>query len=147
MNVDFAQLVDGIGDGVVVSDTKGTIAYWNASAERIFGFSQQEALGASLDIIIPERFRERHWDGYFNTVKTGETRYGTELLRVPALNQEGQTISIAFTVALHYDENKEVNGVIAVVRDETERYREERRLKNRLATLEAASAEKGQAEE
>jgi hypothetical protein len=53
------------------------------AAERIFGFAKAEALGRSLDLIIPERFRARHWDGYRKTMATGSTRYATDILRVP----------------------------------------------------------------
>ena len=136
--IDFVQLVGAAGDAVVVSDPSGTIVYWNASAERIFGFSEAEALGQSLDLICPDRYRKRHWHGYHHTMETGQTRYGAELLRVPALSKDGRPLSIAFSVAL-LKQDGAATGIVAIVRDETERWNEDRALRQRLADLEAAA--------
>jgi PAS domain S-box-containing protein len=81
--IDFQQLVNAIGDAVIMSDAGGSITLWNPAAERMFGFTQSEARGNSLDLIIPERLRGRHWDGYHKTMATGEIRYGNDVLRVP----------------------------------------------------------------
>lgn len=135
--IDFEQLVRGIGDGVIVCDAAGAITFWNDAATRIFGFTASDALGHSLDLIIPERQRQRHWDGYHKTAATGETRYGNDLLRVPAVHKEGKPLSIAFTVAMLYDPAGQVASVIAVVRDDTARWSEERALKARVRELEA----------
>ncbi len=139
--VDCEQLVQSMGDAVVVTDGKGDIVLWNAAATRIFGFSEAEALGQSLDIIISERQRGRHWDGYEKTMSSGQTRYGTTLLRVPALHKDGHTLSIAFTVALLKGAQGEVEGVAAVIRDETSRFQDERALRKRITELEARLAE------
>lgn len=138
--IDFAQLASVAGDGIVVSDAEGKILFWNASAERIFGFSAEEAIGQSLDLITPERHRKRHWEGYHKTMSTGETRYGAELLRVPALSRQGHPLSIAFTVALLRDAAGSVNAIVAIIRDETKRWTDERELRRRLAELEAEVA-------
>jgi len=135
---DTSGLVAAIGDAVVISDVDGRIVIWNPAAERIFGFSEAEALGQSLDLITPERHRRRHWDGYAKTMRTGETRYGTSLLKVPALHKDGRALSIAFTVALLHGAAGEVTGIAAVIRDETERFQEERSLRRRVAELEEA---------
>lgn len=135
--VDFEQLAKVMGDGVVISDAKGDIVFWNSAAERIFGYTASEALGKSLDIITPERFRERHWDGYKKTMETGTTRYGTTLLTVPAIHKEGKPLSIAFTVAMLTNEAGDVGGIAAIVRDDTERFQGDRALKKRIAELEA----------
>jgi PAS domain S-box-containing protein len=135
--VDLHQLVQAIGDAVIVSDPGGAIAMWNPAAERIFGYTEKEALGQSLDLIIPEKQRKRHWDGFHKTMQTGQTRYATDVLRVPAIDKEGHRLSIAFTVALLYSEEKKLTGIVAVVRDETTRFAEERELRKRLAELEA----------
>lgn len=135
---DISGLVAAIGDGVVISDADGRIVTWNPAAERIFGFSEAEALGETLDLITPERHRRRHWDGYAKTMRTGETRYGTSLLKVPALHKDGRALSIAFTVALLHGADGEVTGIAAVIRDETERFQEERSLRRRVAELEEA---------
>jgi PAS domain S-box-containing protein len=137
--IDFEQLVAVIGDAVVISDASGAITLWNPAAERMFGFTQEEALGNSLDLIIPERLRGRHWSGYEKTMATGETRYGHDVLRVPAVHKDGRSLSIAFTVALLHSAGPErsVTGIVAVIRDETSRFTEERNLRKRLAELEA----------
>jgi len=139
-DIDFQQLANALGDGIVVCDAAGTIIFWNAAATRIFGFSESEAIGQSLDLIVPQRQRERHWDGYHKTMATGETRYGSDLLRVPAVHKEDKPLSIAFTVALLHAPDGEVSAIVAVVRDETERWSMERKLRARVAELETASA-------
>src|SRR6266571_4701841 len=123
---DLKQLVEAVGDGIIVCDAGGAIVLWNAAATRIFGFTPEDALGKSLDLIIPERQRQRHWDGYHKTMSTGETRYGNDVLRVPALHKEGRPLSIAFTVAMLHNPDGSVSAIIAVVRDETARFAEER---------------------
>jgi len=135
--IDFQQLVNAVGDAIVVCDANGAITFWNPAAERLFGFAEQEALGRSLDLIIPERQRQRHWDGYNKTMQTGQTRYGNDVLRVPALHKDGRTLSIAFTVAMLFSAEKTVTAIIAIIRDETARFSEERSLRKRLAELEA----------
>ena len=134
--IDYQQLVEVIGDAVVVADTSGAINLWNPAAERLFGFTQAEALGNSLDLIIPERLRERHWAGYRKTMATGETRYSHDVLRVPAVHKDGRALSIAFKVGLLYGAQHEVTGIVAVIRDETTRSAEERDLRKRIAELE-----------
>ncbi|SAK76164.1 sensory box histidine kinase/response regulator [Caballeronia fortuita] len=135
--IDYEQLVNAIGDAVIVSDASGAITLWNPAAERMFGFTASEALGQSLDLIIPERLRGRHWDGYHKTMATGETRYGHDLLKVPAVDKAGRAMSIAFTVALLHSPQGELNGIVAIIRDETARFQEERARRLRIAELEA----------
>ncbi len=128
----LAGLITELADAVVVADTAGTICFWNGAAERVFGWTADEAVGASLDLIIPERQRTRHWDGYRSVMSTGTTKYGSNLLRVPSLHADGQRRSIAFTVTLLKDAEGAVTGIAAVVRDETERWNQEQELR-RLA--------------
>ena len=134
--VDLSQLVGCVGDAIIVVDAHEKIVLWNAAATRIFGYSEDQALGNSLDLIIPERHRQRHNEGCRKSMDTGITRYGTSLLKVPALHQSGNMLSIAFTVGMLFDENQKVNGIVAVIRDETERFAEERVLKKRISELE-----------
>jgi len=134
---DLAGFVAAIGDAVVVADPDGAITVWNPAAERIFGFTAADALGQTLDLITPERHRRRHWDGYAKTMRTGVTRYGAETLRVPAIHKNGHQLSIAFTVGMIRDASDRVTGIVAVIRDETERWIEEKRLRQRVAELEA----------
>ncbi|MES2585721.1 MAG: PAS domain-containing protein [Pseudomonadota bacterium] len=138
-NIDLIQLLDCIGDAVIVADAHEKIVLWNAAATRIFGYSEEEALGNTLDLIVPERQRQRHNEGYSKSMETGTTRYGTSILRVPAKHKDGHTLSIAFTVGMLFDEKHQANGVAAVIRDETERFAEERMLKKRLSELENPS--------
>ena len=137
--IDHEQLVNAIGDAIVISDATGHITLWNPAAERMFGFTRDEALGDTLDLIIPERLRGRHWDGYHKTMDTGQTRYGNDVLRVPAVHKDGRSLSIAFTVALLTAPDGRVTGIGAVIRDETARFQEERALRKRVAELEAQS--------
>ena len=134
--VDFEQLVEALGDAIVVADTSGVITLWNPAAERLFGFTHAEALGNSLDLIVPERLRERHWDGFKKTMASGETRYAHDVLRVPAVHKDGRRLSIAFTVALLDGPQRKVTSIVAVIRDETQAFTEKRTLLKRLADCE-----------
>ena len=131
-----ARIVQNAADAIIVADASGKIRLWNAGAERLFGFSAAEALAQSLDIIIPEAQRKRHWDGYQQVMRSGATRYGTQLLRVPAVRKDGSRFSIAFTVGLLKDAAGSVEGIFAVMRDDTERWETERALRKRVAELE-----------
>jgi len=127
-------------DAVVYSDAEGLIRFWNAGATRIFGFTEAEALGQSLDIIIPPNLRERHWQGYRETMRTGQTRYGEgQLLSVPALRKDGARISVEFTIVPFLDEAGRMAGIASVMRDATARFTEMRQLRQRIAELEAAA--------
>jgi PAS domain S-box-containing protein len=133
--VDLTQLIHAMGDAVVVSNVDGKIILWNPAAEQMFGYTEAEALGKNLDIITPDRFRQRHWDGYHKSMQTGTTKYGKQTLRVPAVHKDGHVLSIAFTVAMLYDEHQKVTGVAVIIRDETLRFQEEKELKKQLLDL------------
>ena len=141
-DIDLHQLVTAVGDAMVVCDAVGLITLWNPAAEYMFGHTESEAMGQSLDIIIPERLRARHWDGYRQTMASGKTRYGHDTLRVPAIHKDGRAMSIAFTVGLIYGANHEVSGIASIIRDETSRFNDERTLRKRLTELEALAAPK-----
>ncbi len=138
--VDCQQLVAAVGDAIIASDASGAITLWNPGAVRMFGYSEAEALGRSLDLITPERLRKRHWDGYHRSMETGTTKYGNDMLRVPATHKDGSAMSIAFTVAMLFDDAHKVSAVVAVIRDETARFNDDRALRKRLAELEAQVA-------
>ncbi|KJK23796.1 histidine kinase [Burkholderiaceae bacterium 16] len=135
--IDLEQLVAALGDAIIVSDTEGKITLWNLAAERIFGFTESEAIGRSLDLIIPQRLQARHWEGYEKTMQTCHTRYGNDVLKVPAVHKDGRALSIAFTVALLYSAPGQLSGIVAVIRDEMRRFQEELNLRKRLAELQA----------
>jgi len=133
-----AELVDALlrsaSDAIVATDRDGRITFWNPGAERIFGFTADEAVGQSLDIIIPENLRARHWSGFRHTVATGTSRYGHgDLLSVPGLTKDGRKISVEFTIVMLRDAMQAVTGTLAVMRDVTKRFEEVRELKRRLA--------------
>jgi len=140
MTADFAELVAAVGDAVVVSDPEGAITVWNPAATRIFGYAAEEAIGQSLDLITPERQRRRHWEGYAKTMQTGVTKYGADVLRVPAIHKDGRALSIAFTVGMLHGPDGQVTGIAAIIRDETQRWNDERELRRRLADLESRVA-------
>jgi PAS domain S-box-containing protein len=141
--VDFRQLVEAMGDAVMVSDASGAITLWNPACERMFGHTEAEALGKSLDMIIPQRQQQRHWDGYAKTMETGVTKYGNDTLRVPAMHKDGHTLSIAFTVAMLHGPDGKVTGIAAVVRDESARFAQDRELRKRLTELEIQAGKAG----
>ncbi|MEQ9124800.1 MAG: PAS domain-containing protein [Alphaproteobacteria bacterium] len=119
-----------IPDAVVYSDRTGRIRYWNAGAQRIFGYSEAEALGQSLDIIIPERLRDRHWQGYRQMMATGRSRHAAEeVLSVPAMNKAGDPLSIQFVIAAVPDAHGRPAGIVATLRDATETFAEMKRLR------------------
>jgi PAS domain S-box-containing protein len=129
------RIVEDAQEAIVVADREGVIRLWNTSAEAVFGYSAKEAVGQTLDLIVPERQREAHWAGYQEVMKTGVTRYGRDLLKVPALRNDGTRISLEFSIILLRDGSEPV-GAAAVIRDVTARFQEEKALKQRLATLE-----------
>jgi PAS domain S-box-containing protein len=123
-------------DAVVATDHQGVIRIWNPGAGRIFGHNAEEALGQSLDLIIPERLRARHWEGFQQVMATGESHYGEgDLLSVPGLRKDGQQISLEFTIIPLKNEQGRMLGIAAVMRDVTPRFEEIRALKRKLAEV------------
>jgi PAS domain S-box-containing protein len=138
--MDLQKIISAAGDAIVVCDVAGLITLWNPASERMFGHTEAQALGQSLDIIVPERQRARHWEGYHKTAASGVTKYGDALLKVPALHRDGRILSIAFSISLLKGEGpnaEKVVGMLSIIRDETARFSEERSLKKRLAELES----------
>jgi PAS domain S-box-containing protein len=121
------QIVEDMPEAVIVSDREGQIILWNRSAEMMFGYSAAEALGQSLDLIIPGRFRDRHWAGYRTVMSTGVTRYGQQLLAVPAIRRDGRRLSIEFSIVLLRDDRGAPVGAAAIVRDVTARWERKHR--------------------
>jgi PAS domain S-box-containing protein len=121
-------------DAIVTADKDGIIRFWNPAAARIFGFTSAQAVGQSLDIIIPERLRKRHWDGYARVMAGAKSRYGDgDLLAVPAIKADGAQISIEFTIIPLQDAGGALNGFAAIMRDVTARFEQMRALKRKLA--------------
>jgi PAS domain S-box-containing protein len=123
----YERIVEDMPEAVVVSDREGAIILWNRGAEAMFGYPAADAVGQSLDLIIPERFRARHWDGYRTVMSTGVTRYGQQLLAVPAIRKDGHRISIEFSIVLLRGDDGAPAGAVAIIRDVTARWEREHR--------------------
>jgi PAS domain S-box-containing protein len=133
----FAErLVAGMSEAIIYADADGVIRYWNNGATRVFGFTAEEALGQGLDIIIPAGLRERHWQGFHATMRTGQSRYGAgDLLSVPAIRNDGTRISVAFTIVPFTDAAGRTAGIAAIMRDVTRSFEELRDLRKQVAAL------------
>ena len=132
----YRQIIENSQDAILFADRDGIIELWNSGAEAIFGYTKEEVRGKSLDLIVPEKLRQRHWDGYQKVMETGETRYGKELLKVPAMRKDGTSISVEFTIVLVRNRRNEIIGTAAIIRDVTERWKQEKELKQKLKLLE-----------
>lgn len=136
---DFAdRLVAGMPEAIIYADANGIIQRWNQGATRIFGFTAEQAVGQSLDLIIPPGLRERHWQGFHTTMRTGQSRYGEgQLLSVPAVRSDGTRISVEFTIVPFTDDAGRMQGIAAVMRDATKSFEEIRALRKEVAALRA----------
>lgn len=140
----FEQLFLQAPDAIVFADTDGVIRRWNPAAERIFGHTAGDAVGQSLDIIIPERFREAHWRGYQRALAEGKTKYAGESLPTRSVRKDGETVYVELTFAIIHDANDGVIGALAHARDISERWEREREQRRRLKELEEAAGEGGE---
>jgi len=136
MELLLEQLVNEAPDAILVSDREGTIRFWNRGAELIFGHTAAEAVGQSLNLIIPENLQARHWEGYWRVMKSGETKYKTGLLSSPGLRKDGSRVSLEFSMILLYDESGALSGCGTIMRDVSERWLREKTLQERLAACE-----------
>lgn len=128
-------------DAIVASDQNGKITFWNPGAVRIFGYTSEEALGQSLDLIIPENLRARHWEGYEKAMQTGESRYGHgDVLAVPAIVKGNRRISVEFTIVMLKDGQARPTGMAAIMRDVSKRFEETRTLRKKVAEAGGTSA-------
>ena len=132
-----STIVNSSSDAIMFADRDGIIRLWNSGAERMFGFNAEEALGQSLDLIIPENLRGRHWDGYHLVMQSGSSRYSTDLLSAPALHKNGTRISTEFSMVMVKDKEGKMLGVAAIIRDVSARWQREKELKERIKALEA----------
>ena len=134
----YRQIVEGSPDAVILGDAEGNIRLWNGGAEALFGFTAAEAIGRSMDLIIPERLRGRHWEGYHRVMATGASRYGHgDLLAVPAVRKDGSTVSVEFTIQMLKDEAGRITGLVAILRDVTKRFQRDKELARKVKELEA----------
>ena len=124
-----ALIVDQTVDAVIYADAQGVIRLWNAAAEQIFGFAREEAAGASLDLIVPDRLREAHWRGYRAAMSSGKTRLGGRATLTKGLHKSGSTVYVEMSFSLVRNTANQVVGSVAIARDVTAR-----QLKAREAT-------------
>ncbi|HTG81763.1 MAG TPA: PAS domain S-box protein [Geobacteraceae bacterium] len=132
----YGQIIEESSDGVLFADRRGVIRVWNSGAERMFGIAAEEAIGQSLDLIIPENLRSRHWEGYFRVMESGDTKYRTGLLTSPGMRRDGSRISLEFSMSVVRDDNGEVVGCASILRDVTTRWQKEKEMRERLKSLE-----------
>jgi PAS domain S-box-containing protein len=109
-------------DAVIYADAEGVIRLWNAAAERIFGFTSGEAVGASLDLIIPERLRNAHWTGYRAAVSSGKTRLGGRATLTKGLHKSGRSVYVEMSFSVVKDGAERVVGSVAIARDVTDKH-------------------------
>lgn len=134
------QFVNEAPDAILVSDREGIIRFWNSGAEQMFGHTAAEAVGQSLDLIIPENLRSRHWEGYWRVMASGETKYKTGLLSSPGIRKDGTRISLEFSMTLLHGQAGDVQGCASIMRDVTARWQKEKDLKERLTACESRPA-------
>jgi PAS domain S-box-containing protein len=139
----YQRIVEDNPIAILFADRDGKIRFWNAGAEAMFGYTAEEALGQSLDLIVPERQRARHWEGWARVMASGVTKYGRDALAVPATRKDGSRISIEFNIILLRAPTGELLGAAAMVQDVTVRWQQQKEMNARLAALEAKAAEGG----
>src|SRR5512134_606847 len=132
-----ARIVAESGDAFLFADREGVVRLWNRGAEAMFGWTADEMIGKSMEPIIPERLRGRHWEGWDKVMASGVTRYGKDVLAVPAARKDGTTVSIEFTISLFRDASGAVTGAAAIMRDVTARFKRDKERNLRLKELEA----------
>ena len=116
---------------MIFADREGVIRYWGGAADAVFGHQAAEALGESLDLIIPERFRQAHWQAYDRALESGKTKYGNRVLTTRSMKKDGSTIYVDLRFVLVQDVR--VLGVLATARDYTARYLAERQQREQSA--------------
>jgi PAS domain S-box-containing protein len=131
------QAINDAPDAILISDREGVISLWNRGAEQMFGRTAAEAVGQTLDLIIPENLRGRHWDGYHRVMASGVTKYMTGLLSSPGIRKGGSRISLEFSMVLLRDEAGQMQGCASIMRDVTERWKKEKELRERLTACES----------
>jgi PAS domain S-box-containing protein len=132
----FKHIVDQVPEAIIFADAAGLIRVWNRGAEVLFGFSASEALGNSLDIIIAERFRRAHWDGFHAAMASGHTRHGAQVRTTRAVHKDGRKLYVELSFSVVVNEAGTVLGSAAVGRDGTARHLSDSALRTRLTDLE-----------
>ena len=129
-------IVEHSSDALIFADQQGVIRLWNPSAQALFGFPAHEAIGQSLDLIIPERLRAAHWKGFDQAVEAGRTKYGRRAMITRAIHKSGAKLYVDMSFAITRDAAGQVIGTVAIARDSTERHAADTALRTRIAELE-----------
>ncbi len=137
----YQRIVENSPIAILFADREGKIRFWNHGAETMFGYGAQEALGQSLDLIVPEKQRPRHWEGWTRVMASGVTKYGSDPLAVPALKKDGSRISIEFNIILLRAPTGELQGAAAMIQDVTALWQQQKEMRARLAALEAKATQ------
>jgi len=124
-NLDARILYD-VADALIYADRSGTIRRWNRASTTLFGFTAEDALGQSLDLIIPEHLREAHWRGFDAALESGTMKLAGRPTLTRAQHKDGRKLYIEMTFALVKDAGGAVLGSAAMARDVTERVMRER---------------------
>lgn len=132
----YRRVVEQTPDAVILADEAGVVRLWNRAAETLFGHAAEEAIGKSLDIIIPERLRAAHWAGFNHALSTGHEKYVGQVLTTRSVHKDGRTLYVDLAFALLREGDGRIAGALATARDVTSRYLEQRALRSRLADLE-----------
>lgn len=112
----YEAIVQGIGDALIYSDRAGVIRFWSEGATALFGFSAEDALGASLDLIVPEKMRAAHWRGFHAAVESGESHYTGRVMRTKALHKTDAKVYVELSLSLVKDKTGAVIGSVAMAR-------------------------------
>jgi PAS domain S-box-containing protein len=139
----FQAIVERAPDAIIFADRDGAIRVWNRGAETLFGYSAAEVLGNSLDVIIPERLRQAHWEGFRRAVDSGQTKYGGRVLTTRSVHKNGTKLYVDLSFGLVSDEAGAVVGAFAIGRDCTARYLADAALRARVAELEEKEKNSG----
>lgn len=139
----YEAIVKQAPEAVILADPRGMIRLWNASAEVVFGYDAGEVLGRSLDVIIPERLRTAHWDAFGKSLAAGATKYAGRVLTTRSMHKDGRTLYVDMSFALLRDAGGAIVGVLAFIRDCTERYLAEKALRTRVTDIEKQAAPPG----
>ena len=134
------DILQSMPEALVVADLQGIIQRWNPGAENVFGFTAAEAVGQSLDLIIPERMRKAHWEGFNKAIERGGTLPGRTSAITRAIHKSGDPFYVDMSFAMVKDQAGKLIGSMAVARDATKRFQEEKELRRQLAELALKSA-------
>lgn len=117
----WERIVADVGDALIYIDDQGVIRVWNAHAAALFGFSAQEALGHSVDLIIPAHLREAHWRGFERALQRG-TVSRAEVRTTRGLHKDGRKLYVDMSFSIVKNDAGQALGSTAMARDATNRY-------------------------